>query len=85
MLERYSGVLMHLSECCKEVKDAILYGEIIEQYRADTPFESVLILYHGDKAIHTVVSLDKVKSIIYVITAYEPDTIHFENDLKTRR
>jgi len=69
----------------QEVKDAILQGEIIEEYPTDTPFESVLIFHHGDKTIHTVVSLDKMNSIIYIITAYEPDTIHFENDLKTRR
>ncbi len=69
----------------QEVKEAIRFGEIIEEYPNDRPFESVLVFYRENKCIHVVISLDNINQIIYVITAYIPDTVHFENDLKTRR
>jgi len=69
----------------EEVKTAIQQGEIIEEYPKDRPFESVLIFHQNSRVIHVVVSLDKINQIMYIITAYIPDTIHFENNLKTRR
>jgi len=68
-----------------EVKEALKYGEIIESYETDVPFESALLFYSASKTIHVVVSLDEENKTIYVITAYEPDTTHFNSDLKTRR
>jgi len=69
----------------KEVKETIKYGELIENYETDTFFESALFFYNNSKAIHVVAGFDKINQIIYIITAYRPDTFHFENDLKTRR
>lgn len=68
-----------------EVKEAIKYGEIIEYYETDVPFESALFFHTVSKTIHVVLSLDEANKTIYVITAYEPDTTHFCDDLKTRR
>ena len=68
-----------------EVKEAIKDGEIIENYETDVPFESALFFHGLSKPIHVVASLDEENIIVYIITAYIPDTEHFYNDLKTRR
>ncbi len=68
-----------------EVKDALIQGEIIEEYEDDKPFESALFLRITSKPLHVVASIDIVNHIIYVITAYRPDSDNFKNDFKTRR
>ncbi|MBL0708831.1 MAG: DUF4258 domain-containing protein [Sulfurimonas sp.] len=70
----------------QEVKTAILYGIIIEDYTDDYPFPSVLIAYINDeKSLHVVVSYDDDSSKCYIITAYVPDRKYFKDDLITRR
>lgn len=68
-----------------DVKSCISTGEIIEEYLDDYPCPSCLIFgYSVNNAIlHTVVGMDE--TCVYVITSYYPDTIKFEDDLKTRR
>lgn len=68
-----------------DVKKCVFEGEIIEDYPDDFPHPSCLIFGFtiNDKIIHVVAGSD-VK-YIYIITAYFPNTIKFENDLKTRR
>ena len=68
-----------------EVKMTLKNGEIIENYETDVPFESALFFYVDSKPIHVVASLDEATDTIYIITAYVPNTIHFNEDLKTRR
>ena len=68
-----------------EVKRTLRYGEIIENYETDVPFESALFFYIDSKPIHVVASLDEATQTIYIITAYVPSTTYFGNDLKTRR
>lgn len=69
----------------EDVKNCIMHGEIIEDYPDDFPHPSCLIFGYTmqNKVIHTVVSLGNEE--IGVITAYFPNIIKFENDLKTRR
>jgi len=69
----------------EEVKEAILYGEIIEEYPNDYPLPSCLIFYKDIKPLHIVLSYDETNHATYIITAYQPDLNHFETDLKTRR
>ncbi|MCK5535592.1 MAG: DUF4258 domain-containing protein [Bacteroidales bacterium] len=68
-----------------EVKEALSFGEVIEIYKDDKPFESALFLHINIKPLHVVASLDEEQSIVYIITAYRPDNENFENDFKTRR
>jgi len=68
-----------------EVKMTLRYGEIIENYKDDKPFESALFLYISSKPIHVVASLDEVTKTIFIITTYVPSITHFYEDLKTRR
>ena len=68
-----------------DVKNGIATGEIIEDYPDDYPNPSCLIFGYtvNNRILHIVAGCDSIN--IYIITAYYPDTIKFENDLKTRR
>ena len=69
----------------KDIRNCIMTGEIIEQYPDDFPFPSCLIFGYtvNNKIIHVVASDEGTMSRI--ITAYYPDTLKFEDDLRTRR
>ncbi|MEA1947027.1 MAG: DUF4258 domain-containing protein [Thermodesulfobacteriota bacterium] len=78
MLER--GILR------RDVREIVLNGEIIEQYPASAPYPGVLV--HGivsGRNLHVVISWNDKSKLAYVISAYEPDEIHFMPDMKTRR
>ncbi len=67
------------------VVQAVLSGEIIEQYPDDYPYPSCLLLGHtatGD-ALHVVCGQGDCE--VWMITAYYPDFAEWEDDLKTRR
>jgi hypothetical protein len=69
-----------------DVKRVLVNGEQIEDYPDGFPFPAGL--FHGagrDRTIHVVAALDAKTSVVYVISAYEPDRKHFEPDKKTRR
>lgn len=68
-----------------DVKNRIATGEIIENYPDDFPNPSCLILGYtiDGRILHIVAGCDNIN--IYIITVYYPDTIKFEDDLKTRR
>ena len=70
----------------QDVRNAIQGGEVIEQYPKDKPFPSFLIAGRSqDRMLHIVAAYDKGRAMCYIVTTYEPDTEHFEGDLKTRR
>lgn len=71
----------------EEVKKTLLEGELIEEYLDDKPYPSFLVLRNNEsgKPLHVVASVDKHKKWCYIITAYRPDNIHFEDDFKTRK
>ncbi len=70
----------------KKVYDALLSGEVIEEYILDKPFPSCLIYYNCyDGPLHVVCSYNNIDDYAVVITVYVPDADHFENDFKTRR
>ena len=67
------------------LKNAIMTGEIFEQYEDDKPFPSCLLLGKNENglSIHMVASIGD--EFLYVITAYYPDEEEWESDLKTRK
>lgn len=67
------------------IKQAILSGEIIEDYPDDYPYPSCLILGHTEQAIplHLVCGLGG--GTLFVITAYQPSEDKWESDWKTRK
>jgi len=71
----------------QEVKNTLLEGDLVEEYLNDKPYPSFLMLRinKDDKPLHVVASIDIQKKWCYIITAYRPDNIHFEDDFKTRK
>lgn len=68
------------------VKMILISGEIIESYAEDKPFPSALFLgLNEGEPFHVVASYDSQTSYCFIITAYRPDTEHFELDYRTRR
>jgi len=66
------------------VINAVLSGEIIEQYQDDKYFPSCLIFNNDyDAPLHAVVSAGN--EILHIITAYCPTFDEWENDYKTRK
>ena len=68
-----------------DVGNCVMNGEIIEEYPDDYPYPSALIFGRKltGEIIHAVCGIDGEK--IYFITAYEPTTEKFMEDLRTRR
>ena len=69
----------------KDIESAILNGEIIEEYENDYPYPSCLIygINLKGEVLHVVCGLNKVE--LWIITAYYPDNIKWEEDLKKRK
>ena len=68
-----------------EVEEAILNGEIIEEYENDYPYPSCLIYGCSikNKILHIVCGI--TESEVWIITAYHPNIIKWNEDLKTRK
>lgn len=65
-----------------EVKEAILTGEIIEDYPEDFPYPSCLILSRSIM-LHVVAGVGEGR--LWIITAYRPAPDRWEADFKTRK
>jgi hypothetical protein len=86
MGETCSGAAHFERYITEPVLNILRSGECIEDYRDDYPFPSGLFLgWHGAKPLHVVAALEEPIPRVYIITAYEPDLEHFENDFRTRR
>lgn len=64
-----------------DVIEAIITGEVIEEYPDDYPYPSCLVL--GGNKLHVVCGIGEGK--LWIITAYRPTLDKWESDLKTRR
>ena len=70
----------------KAVLSVLLSGEKIRDYPDDSPYPSALFLgWHEGRPLHVVAAWDKDEQHAYIITAYEPGRLHFEDDFRTRR
>jgi len=69
----------------KDIINAILSGEIIENYPNDYPYPSALILGYSvvNKILHIVAGIGN--NTIWIITAYYPNEDKWESDFKTRK
>ena len=67
-----------------EIKQAILSGEIIEEYPNDYPYPSCLILgrTNDNRVLHVVVGIGENK--LWLITAYIPDPTQWSDDFRKR-
>ena len=70
----------------KKVSQAIQSGETIEDYSAEMPEPSRLVLgFQGKRAFHVVTSENPVTNEITIITVYIPGADKWNNDFKSRR
>lgn len=69
----------------EDVENALINGEIIEGYSNDYPYPSCLVfgINLRNEILHIVCGINN--SELWIITAYYPDNIKWNNDLKTRR
>lgn len=68
------------------VRNVLLEGELIENYPDDRPYQSALFLgLVESEPFHVVAAFDKQSNYCFIITAYRPDSEHFESDYRTRR
>jgi len=70
-----------------EVKEALISGEIIEEYPKDRPLPSCLMLGHTveQRPIHAVVAVDEGESMLWVITVYIPTGEEWAEGFKRRK
>lgn len=70
----------------EEIRSVLQRGEIIECYPDSRPYPGCLLFgYATTKPLHIVITIDTENGFLYIITAYIPDELHFESDLKTRK
>lgn len=69
----------------EDIENALLNGEIIEEYEGDYPYPSCLVygINLNNEVLHIVCGVNKTE--LWIITAYCPDNIKWEDDLKTRK
>ena len=69
----------------QEVKETVLYGEIIEDYPEDIRGHSCLFMraFGSERIIHVVCS--PKKEYLTIVSAYVPSPEKWESDMKTRR
>ena len=69
----------------EDIENALLKGEIIEEYEKDYPYPSCLVygINLNNEVIHIVCGVNEKE--IWIITAYYPDNIKWEDDFKTRK
>lgn len=86
MGETCSGTACFETYIRSTVLHILRFGECIEDYPEDYPFPNGLFFgWHGDKPLHVVAALEETSPRVYIITAYESDLEHFENDFRTSR
>jgi len=68
----------------KEIRYAIFFGEIIEEYPEDSRGESCLIFHATQRRVIHVVCAPK-DAYLAVITAYLPSSGQWSSDFKRRR
>ena len=68
-----------------DVKKCIMTGKIIEEYMADYPYPSCLVLGFNvnGQHLHSVIGVGS--DFLWLITAYYPNIEIWENDFKVRK
>ena len=69
-----------------DVREILLTGELVEDYPADEPFPSRLLLGRvREEALHVVVAVDAAAGRCHIITVYWPDVVVWLDDWRRRR
>ncbi|AJE03878.1 DUF4258 domain-containing protein [Geobacter pickeringii] len=87
-LKRHSILRMHQRRIAvDELKEALLFCELVEGYPTDRPLPSGLVLGHtaGGRTLHAVVAIDQDEQMLWIITVYEPTPADWEEGFTQRR
>jgi len=68
-----------------EAREVIENGELIEEYKFDSPPRYLLLGWNGNGPIHVVGEDDPVTGETTVVTAYEPDAKRWKAGFRERR
>lgn len=70
-----------------EIKEALISSSIVEEYQADKPLPSALVLGYTSKErpLHVVVAVEEHGELVWAITAYEPAEDEWEKGFLKRR
>jgi hypothetical protein len=68
-----------------DVRDVLENGELIEEYKADSPPRYLMLGWSGKRPIHVVGEDDAVAGETIVVTAYEPDIKRWKASFRERR
>ncbi len=68
-----------------EVRDVLENGELIEEYKADSPPRYLMLGWSGNRPIHAIGEDDPVMGETTVVTAYEPDSKRWKAGFRERR
>jgi len=70
----------------KKIRQALELGEVIEDYSAEMPEPSRLVLgFQGKRPFHVVTSENSKENRVVVITVYIPDPDKWKRDHRTRK
>jgi hypothetical protein len=70
----------------KKIRQALELGEVVEDYSAEMPEPSRLVLgFQGKRPFHVVTSENTLDDRITVITVYIPDPGKWKKDHRTRK
>ena len=70
-----------------DIVETLFSGEIIEEYRTDRPFPSVLVNGRtaAGRSLHVVVGVHAQAGEIHIITGYEPDPQRWNENFSKRK
>lgn len=68
-----------------QVRAVLENGELIEEYKNDSPPRYLLLGWSGSRPLHVVGEDDPVASETTVVTAYEPDAKRWKAGFRERR
>jgi hypothetical protein len=68
-----------------EVRDVLERGEVIEEYKADSPPRYLMLGWSGQRPIHVIGEDDPLAGETTVVTTYEPDERRWKAGFRERK
>lgn len=68
-----------------DVREVLENGELLEEYKADSPPRYLMLGWDGKRPIHVVGEDDPVTDETTIVTAYEPDIKRWKAGYRERR
>lgn len=68
-----------------DVREVVDNGEVIEEYRNDSPPRMLLLGFPNKRAIHVVTEYDPIAKETVIVTCYKPDERDWKPGFRERR